>query len=167
MWLSVYLAGERAPLWNADARGSFIGLNFQHGPADLVRAVMEGILFNLGMILAVLEELDGQRDEIIGGGGFANSDFWLQLAADVFNRPLVVSETVEATAQGAALLALHALGHCASLDAARSLLPAPARRIVPGADAAVYARLRPVFASVPARLASVYAELSAFQRDSA
>ena len=161
-----YLAGERAPLWNADARGSFIGLNFQHGPADQVRAVMEGILFNLGMILAVLEELDGPRDEIIAGGGFANSKFWLQLAADVFNRPLVMSETVEATAQGAALLALVALGSCTSLEAARALLPMPDRRIMAGADAAVYARLQPVFASVPAKLAHVYAELSAFQRNS-
>ena len=161
-----YLAGERAPLWNADARASFIGLNFRHGPPQLVRAVMEGILFNLAMILDALEEIGGACNEILAGGGFARSDFWLQLAADLFGRPLIVADNPETTAQGAALMALTALGGCADLAAAVALLAPATRRIEPHAQThAVYARLQPIYAAIPATLAPFYAELAQFQRE--
>ena len=161
-----YLAGERAPLWNADARGSFIGLNYQHGPEHLVRAVMEGILFNLAMILDVLEETGGACNEILAGGGFARSDFWLQMAANLFGRPLIVADNPETTAQGAALIALTALGGCADLHAAVALLAPATRRIEPDADThAVYARLQPIYAAIPATLEPFYAELSRFQQE--
>ena len=161
-----YLAGERAPLWNADARASFIGLDFSHGPSHLVRAVMEGVLFNLAMILEVLEELaGGPVDEIIAGGGFAHSDFWLQMAADLFGRPLWVAENPETTAQGAALVALAAMGRVAGLPAAVAMLPPPHRRFLPDANNhALYRELMPIFAELPAKLAPFYARLSAFQR---
>ena len=163
-----YLAGERAPLWNADARASFIGLTFAHGAAHMVRAVMEGVLFNLATILAVLEELaGGPVDEIVAGGGFARSDLWLGMAADLFGRTLVVSDNPETTAQGAALLALVAMGRKATLAQAIATLPVAARRIAPNpARHALYARLAPIFASIPAKLADSYAELAAYQRAS-
>jgi len=161
-----YLAGERAPLWNAEARGSFIGLNFRHGPPQLVRAVMEGILFNLSMILSVLEELGGPCDEILAGGGFARSDFWLQMAADLFGRPLIVADNPETTAQGAALMALTALRRCADLPAAVALLQPATRRIEPDLNAhKTYARLQPIYAAIPATLAPFYAQLTCFQRE--
>ncbi|MDB5806850.1 MAG: gluconate kinase [Betaproteobacteria bacterium] len=161
-----YLAGERAPLWNADARGSFIGLNFRHGPPQLVRAVMEGILFNLAMILDVLEEIGGACNEILAGGGFARSPFWLQMAADLFGRPLIVADNPETTAQGAALMALTALGGAADLAAAVALLTPATRRIEPGPEThAVYAALQASYSAIPATLAPVYAELSRFQRE--
>ncbi len=164
-----YLAGERAPLWNGDARASFIGLNFGHGPAHMVRAVMEGVLFNLALILGVLEELaGGPVDEIIAGGGFAHSTFWLQTAADLFGRPLLVAENPETTAQGAALMAVRAMGRAGSLRDVVALLNSPARRILPNpATHARYARLAPIFAAIPAKLEPTYAALAAFQRDAA
>jgi gluconokinase len=162
-----YLAGERAPLWNADARASFIGLNFGHGPAHLVRAVMEGVLFNLAMILAVLEEqAGGPVEDIIAGGGFARSAFWLQMAADLLGRPLTIAENPETTAQGAALLALFALKRVPDLAAAVALLPAAHRRFMPDpANHARYRLLAPVFTALPATLAPFYSQLSAFQRE--
>ncbi len=162
-----YLAGERAPLWNSDARASFIGLNFGHRPAHMVRAVMEGVLFNLAMILEVLEELaGGPVDEIIAGGGFAHSPFWLQMAADLFGRPLLVAENPETTAQGAALLAVRTLGHAGSLHNVVALMKQPGRRVLPNPQTgALYRRLTPIFAAIPAKLAPAYAELTAFQRD--
>jgi gluconokinase len=161
-----YLAGERAPLWNADARGSFIGLNFRHGPPQLVRAVMEGILFNLAMILDVLEELGGACNEILAGGGFARSPFWLQMAADLFGRPLIVADNPETTAQGAALMALTALGGAADLPTAVALLAPAKRRIEPDPEThAIYAALQASYSAIPATLAPVYAELSRFQRE--
>ena len=162
-----YLAGERAPLWNADARASFIGLNFSHGPTHMVRAVMEGVLFNLAMILDVLEELaGGPVDELITGGGFARSPFWLQMAADLFGRPLAVARNTETTAQGAALLALTAMGRAKSLTAAVGQLPANDIRITPDpATHARYAQLRPTFNGIPATLAPFHSKLAAFQRE--
>ena len=162
-----YLAGERAPLWNADARASFIGLNFNHGPAHLVRAVMEGVLFTLAMILDVLEELaGGPVDEIVAGGGFAHSPFWLQMAADLLGRPLSVAGNPESTAQGAALLALQAMGRAASLADAVATLPPHSRRVLPDAAAhARYAKLKPIFNGVPATLAPFYSKLADFQRE--
>ena len=162
-----YLAGERAPLWNADARASFIGLTFNHGPAHLVRAVMEGVLFNLAMILDVLEELaGGPVEEIIAGGGFARSEFWLQMAANLFGRPLRVASNPESTAQGAALLALKAMGRAASLTDAVAQLPADSRLVLPDSAAhARYQRLREVFNAIPATLAPFHSRLAAFQRE--
>lgn len=164
-----YLAGERAPLWNADARASFIGLDFTHGPAHLVRAVMEGVLFNLAMVLAVLEELAlGPVDEIVAGGGFARSDIWLGIAADLLGRPLAVADNPETTAQGAALMALKALGRVPRLADAVALLPAGGKRVMPDpARHALYAALAPVFAEVPAKLEPLYAQLAGFRRASA
>ena len=67
---------------------------------------------------------------------------------------------------GAALMALTSLGGCADLHAAVALLAPATRRIEPDPDAyAVYARLQPVFAAIPATLAPFYAELSQFQRE--
>jgi gluconokinase len=52
--------GERSPLWDANARGSFFGLSLNHSKAHLVRAVMEGILFNLSLVLHALEDFTGK-----------------------------------------------------------------------------------------------------------
>ena len=107
----------------------------------------------------------GPVDEIIAGGGFARSDFWLQMAADLFDRPLVVAGNPESTAQGAALLALKAMGRSASLTAAATTLPLATRRITPQRhNAAVYAKLKPIFTAIPATLAPFYSRLAAFQR---
>jgi gluconokinase len=158
-----YLAGERAPLWNADARASFVGMDFSHGPAHMVRAVMEGVLFNLAMVLAVLEDLaGGPVEEIVAGGGFARSEVWVGMAADLLGRPLVLAENPETTAQGAALLALVALGRAGSLADAVARLPAPARRVLPDpARHARYAVLAPVFAALPDKIRDLYAHLAA------
>ena len=164
-----YLAGERAPLWNADARASFIGLTFAHGPAHMVRAVMEGVLFNLAMILDVLEDLaGGPVADIVAGGGFARSDLWLSMAADIFDRPILVAENPETTAQGAALLALAALVPGASLETLAAGLPAPSRSVKPvAATRERYRELRGIFADIPDKLAPSYAALAAFQRQPA
>lgn len=157
-----YLAGERAPLWNAHARASFVGLSFAHGPAHLVRAVMEGVLFNLAMILDVLEELSGGPvDEILAGGGFARSPFWLAMAADLFGRDLVVAENPETTAQGAALMALKATGRVSSLAQAVAQVPLATLRLRPDPDRhARYTGIKPIFAALPARLAPLYPALA-------
>ncbi|PLK46201.1 gluconokinase [Emticicia sp. TH156] len=104
-----YILGERAPVWNAEAKGVFFGLSITHKQAHLVRAVMEGLILNVYSIGKILMEQQ-PVNEIFASGGFAKSDFWLQLVADIFQKKVVVCETVEGSAWGAALLAMQALG---------------------------------------------------------
>lgn len=103
-----YILGERAPVWNAEARGVFFGLGITHTQAHIVRAVMEGLILNMYSIGKILMEQQTIH-EICASGGFAKSDFWLQLVADIFQKKVVICETVEGSAWGAALVAMRAL----------------------------------------------------------
>jgi len=98
-----YLMGERSPWWNPKARGAFIGLSMAHEPAHLHRAVMEGVAFNLKLILKVLSRQQPIKSlRLIGGG--AKSAAWRQILADVLGVPLEMPELLsEATSWGAAV----------------------------------------------------------------
>jgi gluconokinase len=103
-----YLLGERAPLWSSSVRGGFSGLDITHTRAHFARAVMEGILLNLfsiGKILMTMEEVD----TIYANGGFAKSPVWVQMLSDVFGKKVMLNETVETGAVGAAMMGLKAL----------------------------------------------------------
>ena len=67
-----YLAGERAPLWDANARGSFFGLGLHHKKEHLIRAVLEGVIFNLYTVMLALVELIGEPISIQATGGFVS-----------------------------------------------------------------------------------------------
>ena len=91
-----YLAGERAPLWNADARGSFFGLTLSHQKEHMIRAALEGVLFNLYTVyLALIEVMNETPSTIKATGGFAKSDVWRQMMADIFDTELIVPESYE------------------------------------------------------------------------
>ncbi|RXZ31067.1 gluconokinase [Oxalobacteraceae bacterium CAVE-383] len=158
-----YLAGERAPLWNADLRGSFFGLALHHGKAHMVRAVLEGVIFNLLSILPAVEAVTGPAEHIVATGGFAHSALWRQIMADIFEREVVVPECVESSCLGAAVLGLHALKLIASLDAVGSMVGATHRHVPIAENAAVYARLRPIFMAIPRKLEQEYLLLAQFQ----
>ncbi|WP_262245463.1 gluconokinase [Parapedobacter soli] len=105
-----YLAGERAPHWNANAKGLFFGVQLHHTRAHFTRAVLEGITYGMYSVGKVLEELAGPIQIIHANGGFAQAPFWVQLLADVFNRRVVVSkESVQDAAKGACMVVLDAL----------------------------------------------------------
>ncbi len=112
-----YLAGERAPHWNAEAKGLFFGVSMHHTKAHFTRAVLEGIVYGVYSVGKVLEELTGSIKVIYANGGFARSPLWVQLLADVFNKPVYVQANVESAAKGAYLVVLEALGQIADFDA--------------------------------------------------
>lgn len=103
-----YILGERAPVWNSEARGIFFGLAIGHSKGHLIRAAMEGICYNLFSIGKPIMELAPVR-EIYAAGGFAQSSLWLQILADVFNCRVLVSGSVESSALGAVIVGLEAL----------------------------------------------------------
>ncbi|HEX8357165.1 MAG TPA: gluconokinase [Segetibacter sp.] len=104
-----YLLGERAPLWNSNAKGVFFGLGIQHTKAHLVRACMEGVIFSIYSIVKILAE-KRKVLEILASGGFAKSALWLQMLADVARLKVVVSDSVESSALGAVMLGAEAVG---------------------------------------------------------
>jgi xylulokinase len=101
-----YLAGERTPHADPDARGAFVGLSLRHDRGALVRAVLEGVAFGLRDSLELLREL-GVQPEVgrISGGG-ARSDVWRSIVASVLDLPLELTAVTEGAAYGAALLAV-------------------------------------------------------------
>lgn len=122
-----YLMGERAPRWNPDARGAFIGIGRHHGRAHLVRAVLEGVAFNLAVCIDAFRESGATIDRVDAVGGGAASDAWLQIMADVWGVPVRRRSVVEeANSLGAAVVGAVGLGLVDSFAAARELSEATA-----------------------------------------
>ena len=100
-----YLTGERCPHNDPYARAAFAGLTLRHTHAHLSRAVFEGISFGLLEGMDLLRGLGASADQIRITGGGAKSKFWVQMLADLFDRPCVNVECDEGPAYGAAILA--------------------------------------------------------------
>ncbi len=104
-----YLNGERAPFWDAKAKGSYIGLQPHHQKQHLIRASMEGVIYSIYHIGHVLERLGNHHETLFASGGFARSSLWLQMLADTFGKPVKVPESHQSSAWGAAWVALCAI----------------------------------------------------------
>lgn len=107
-----WLAGERSPVDDRDARGGFHNLSLTTSSADLVRAVLEGVAYNSRWLHETVERFAKRRlDPIRIFGGGAVSDLWCQIHADVLDRTIErVSDPLNCNARGAALIAGIALG---------------------------------------------------------
>lgn len=99
-----YLHGERAPLWDASARGAYLNVDYRHSRAHFIRAALEGVMFNLLSIECLLAKQTGPTQVIHANGGFAQSDFWVQMMADIFGVPVKLNASNESSAMGAVLL---------------------------------------------------------------
>jgi gluconokinase len=105
-----YLLGERAPIYNADARGVFFGISIGHSRLHFQRALLEGICFGIKSILMAIEKLVGRSKKIIVSGGITHSPAWLQLLSNVLGRDLIVPDASDASAMGAAMIGFKSLG---------------------------------------------------------
>jgi len=106
-----YFGGERAPVWNAAARGVFSGIHNCHQQADFKRAILEGIGFSFRRLLEKLERAGGRIDKIYASGGFSQKPWWVQLMADILRKPLLVDiADADASAMGAIGIGLKAEG---------------------------------------------------------
>lgn len=117
-----YLQGERAPVWDADAKGVFFGVRSIHDHRHFTRACLEGVSYALCQIGASLEETIGPIQHIYASGGFTRSDMWLQLIADVFYKPVLLTGIADASAIGAAIMGFLAMRLIDSLDVAKGLI---------------------------------------------
>ncbi len=105
-----YVAGERAPLWNADAKGVFFGLQLHHTGPHLMRAAIEGMIFNVYWIASGLFEEREQPRQLLASGKVLETEWIRQLVADIFGIPVQFHGAVDASVMGAALLANIATG---------------------------------------------------------
>jgi gluconokinase len=101
------LGGERSPGWHGDARGAIAGLTFDTTPADLVQAALEGVAYRFAEIADLMPEV---REVIATGRALLADHAWVQILADVLERPIAVSAVEEASARGAAVVALERIG---------------------------------------------------------
>ncbi len=111
-----YMLGERTPWWNPNARGAFVGLNLATHREDMLRAVMEGITMNLGIIVNIFRQhVPIDAITVIGGG--ARSAVWRQMMADVYGcRIESLNYLEEATSMGAAVIGGVAAGMFKDFD---------------------------------------------------
>ena len=100
-----YLAGERTPYPDPDARGAFTGLSLRHDRGALWRAMLEGVAFGLRDSLELLRELGCAPTVGRVSGGGARSDVWVRIVASALQLPLERTASDEGSAFGAALLA--------------------------------------------------------------
>jgi len=115
-----YVAGERAPLWNADATGVYFGLKLHHTGPHLMRAAVEGLILNAYWIAQGLFQELGQPRQIIASGKVLETEWIRQLTADISGIPVQIQCEVDASDTGAALQANIATGDLTWQAAAHS-----------------------------------------------
>ncbi len=119
-----YLEGERAPLWDAEVPGAYLGLRRAHTRAHLARAALEGVAAGLGVVVDRIHDLTPVR-RVLATGGALVAPLWRQLVAGAMRRPTTVVHVAEGSALGAAAVGLVGLGAAADLTVARELLGQP------------------------------------------
>ncbi len=118
-----HFAGAGAPYWDPNARGMLSGLALGHTKRDILRAIIEGICYEIKNSLEVFSELGINIRELRIAGGATRAKIWNQLQADIYGLPVVKTAYEETTALGAAILGTVGLGIYASpLDAVNNMV---------------------------------------------
>lgn len=129
-----HLEGAACPEFNPAARGVFFGLSLRHGQAHMIRAVLESVAFMLKKNLDIVETLGVPVDEVRSMGGGARSDLWLQIKADVLQKPVRRVAAEETACLGAAILASTAAGEYRDVYEATSHMVRPGAIFIPNSE---------------------------------
>ncbi len=141
-----YLMGERSPRWNDRAKGSFIGLTLGHTRGDMLRAVMEGVGYNLDIILDAFRNSGEQIDELVLVGGGARNACWRTILSDIFDLPLLIPSALEeATSMGAAITAGVGVGLFDDFSASDRFVRIQARQEPNSSSQAIYRDMKSLF----------------------
>ncbi|WP_285769099.1 gluconokinase [Peribacillus sp. SI8-4] len=161
-----YLAGERAPLWNPDVRGSFFGLTLSHKKEHMIRAALEGVIYNLYTVfLALTECMEGPVTRIQATGGFARSAVWRQMMSDIFESEVVVPESYESSCLGACILGLYAAGEIDSFEVVSEMIGNTHKHTPNGASVKEYRQILPIFINLSRVLENEYTQIANYQRN--
>jgi len=113
-----YLTGERAPHYDSDARGCWVGLSVRHGRPHLVRSILEGASYAMRDSLELIREMGVDIDQVRLSGGGARSPLWRQIQADIYGVDVHTVNATEGPAFGVALLAMVGAGAFGSVPEA-------------------------------------------------
>jgi xylulokinase len=134
-----HFSGSGTPWLDTSSKGAILGLRFSTGHAEIAKAVLEGLCFELRVNLDLLRGAGIKIDELYAVGGGARSPLWLQLKADICQTSLRVPEVTDAACLGAALLAGVGAGVYRDLQQAVDCAVRLGRKIQPdGEDAEAY-----------------------------
>lgn len=157
-----YLAGERNPHFDPEARGVFFGATLRSTQDWFARAVLEGVSYAFKDLFTLFEEMGVPVSEIRASGGGAKSPFWLQMMADVIQKKHVLLTIDEGPALGAALLAAVGTGSYASVPEACAATVSTRPGAEPhAAQSEVYTRYYPTYRALYPALAASFQAVAA------
>lgn len=158
-----YLGGERAPLWNSNARGDFFGLTALHTRADMLRAILEGINLNIAVVFESLTNLVGKPSSVTATGGFARSKVWRKMLADTLDCQVNVPDSFESGCLGAIMMVMESIGMADDYSIVKNYLSHETTYRPQPEAAAVYAKLLPLFKQVEELLSPAYSTMAKLQ----
>jgi xylulokinase len=161
-----YMAGERSPLWNSDARGVFFGLSYKTTRADMLRAIMEGCAYAVYHNMLLAEATGGSVSEWIGIGGASRSPVWCQIKADITGKPFTVARRRDGgtgdNSLGLAIMVQQSLGLHDDMAAQINAALPDRHTYAPSQERhALYRELFEIYLSLSVKLEADFAHLAA------
>ncbi|MFA9560244.1 gluconokinase [Evansella sp. AB-rgal1] len=159
-----FLHGERAPHWDANARGTYIGISANHQKGHLIRSSLEGVLFNLKTIHNALTDVAITTSSIYASGGFARSDFWVQMLADIFGVNVYLPKSHQSSAWGAAWCSLVAINEAKDLESIKNYIPMKSMMQPIKRNNEIYEELYPIYENLFKILQPTFHQLQNFTK---
>ena len=156
-----YFLGEKTPIHDPAARGTFIGLGLHHRLGHLWRAALEGIAFGFRHHVEVCLDIGYPVTRVTASDGGTRSAVWMQIAADVLERPVHLLEGHPGSCLGAAYAAARAVGAVTDWNGIERFVR-PARIVEPEPSAArVYDEAFAIYRATYEALKPIYPRLGA------
>ncbi|TDT61083.1 gluconokinase [Fonticella tunisiensis] len=111
-----FLAGERAPYWNANLRGAFLGISDAHKKSHFTRAIIEGICYDMNDVFEAVKNLVGNVELVYADGGFTRSEEWVHILCDIMDTKVIVHKNYESPCLGAVMLGMLSTGEIGKLE---------------------------------------------------
>ena len=155
-----YLLGERTPWWNSNAKGAFIGLSPVHRKNEIIRSVLEGVGYNLKIILDIFSN-ETSIDKLIIIGGGARNKLWIHILADIWQKTIEVPQYLEqATSIGAAICAGVGIGLFKDFSVANKFNPVKEVVKPNKSNSTKYYKLYEIFKRSYVQLETIFNDLS-------
>jgi gluconokinase len=159
-----FFAGERSPNYNINARAMFCGMTLEHDARHLARSLIEGIAFRMKSLNDAMNEAGITVRKIHASGGYARSDFWLQVVASVLNHDLVTLSWGETSSLGAAFWTLLGSGRLTSIEESGTLVSIDKICQPIPEEARIYNQIYPIHTSIYSAMVPVFDQIDAFQQ---
>ncbi len=143
----------------------FFGLNRSHTRAHMIRAVLEGIVYNLYSVTLALKEVTGEPKAILAAGGFVQSALGRQMLADVYEHEVVIPDSYESGSLAAMFLAKMSLGLEDKLEDIKKYIGSEKKYEPDDATYERYRRLIPIYIRLSRELATEYKSIADYQRE--